>query len=305
MTLRNRASWQKVVTSMVLSDVLPLLEGGIDLHAHAAPSIFPRALDDFELASQAREVGMAAVVIKSHESSTVDRATAVKRCVEGIDAFGGIVMNASVGGLNPVAAEVALELGGRIVWMPTLSSIHHRRVTAQHPFLKTGVNLPAGDITVLDDTGRLTRSALAVLEVCLSRDAIVGTGHLSIPEIEALAGEYLRHSGAKLLIGHAELHLTDMPVERQVHLARRGAIIEKCFLASYPDWGDASMQRIAESIRTIGPESCVLVTDAGMEGKPTPVEAMKAFIQALLREGIGAAAIGTMLVDNPRRLLGL
>ena len=39
--------------------------------------------------------------------------------------FGGVALNQTVGGLNPYAVELALRMGGRMVWFPTLSSAAH------------------------------------------------------------------------------------------------------------------------------------------------------------------------------------
>jgi len=102
-----------------------LLQGAIDLHQHAAPSVFERVTDDIGLALESRQRGMRAVLLKAHEHDTTGRAALVRRQVPGIETFGGIVLNHSVGGLNPQAVDGCIKLGGRMVWMPTLSSRHH------------------------------------------------------------------------------------------------------------------------------------------------------------------------------------
>jgi hypothetical protein len=35
------------------------------------------------------------------------------------------VINRVAGGINPAAAEVALDQGGKVVWFPTFDSAHH------------------------------------------------------------------------------------------------------------------------------------------------------------------------------------
>ena len=39
--------------------------------------------------------------------------------------FGSITMNRQVGGINPVAVEVALKLGAKVVWLPTQWAGNH------------------------------------------------------------------------------------------------------------------------------------------------------------------------------------
>ena len=53
-----------------------VLQGAIDIHVHVGPDYMPRYADSFTLAEEAGEVGMRAVVIKNHLSSTVEAAHA-------------------------------------------------------------------------------------------------------------------------------------------------------------------------------------------------------------------------------------
>lgn len=99
-----------------------ILHQAIDFHCHTAPDVVPRLLDDVELARIARSSGMRAVVLKNHYTLTSDRAFAAMQIVPGIQVFGGIVLNRSVGGLNVEAVRRMIEMEGgrgRIVWLPT------------------------------------------------------------------------------------------------------------------------------------------------------------------------------------------
>jgi Family of unknown function (DUF6282) len=49
---------------VVMLDARQLMEGAVDTHVHSAPDLVERKLDDFDVARQARERGMAAVVLK-------------------------------------------------------------------------------------------------------------------------------------------------------------------------------------------------------------------------------------------------
>ena len=53
---------------------MDLMKGVIDMHVHTNPDLRLRAYDDFELMEAAIRVGARAIVIKTHQGSTVDRA---------------------------------------------------------------------------------------------------------------------------------------------------------------------------------------------------------------------------------------
>ena len=64
------------------------LNGVIDMHVHTNPDIRHRAYDDFELTDAAVRVGARAIVIKTHQGMTMDRAYPVSYTHLGLLAFG-------------------------------------------------------------------------------------------------------------------------------------------------------------------------------------------------------------------------
>src|ERR1035438_7642171 len=98
------------------------LDGVIDIHVHTAPDSTPRSIDAIDLAKLAESRGMRAIVLKNHFAPTASDAYLVHKVVPGIQVFGGIDLNLSVGGMNPAAVEkMALTTGhlGKLVWMAT------------------------------------------------------------------------------------------------------------------------------------------------------------------------------------------
>ena len=77
-----------------------LLRGAYDTHIHVAPDVVPRIVDDVTLAQRFAELGMDGFVLKSHYTSTAERASVVRAAVPGIQALGAIVLNRAVGGMN-------------------------------------------------------------------------------------------------------------------------------------------------------------------------------------------------------------
>src|SRR2546426_67114 len=65
---------------------------------------------------------MKGFVLKSHYIQTGERAQVVTKAVPGSKVFGAVTLNHSVGGLNPVAVEIAGRSGCKIVWVPTVDA---------------------------------------------------------------------------------------------------------------------------------------------------------------------------------------
>src|SRR5262249_53928499 len=96
------------------------IQGAYDLQVHVAPDVIERRIDDIGLAQEFLARGLKGFVLKSHYIPTAERAKVVSRAVPGIEAFGALTLNHSIGGLNPVAVELAGRSGAQIGWMPTV-----------------------------------------------------------------------------------------------------------------------------------------------------------------------------------------
>jgi len=292
---------------MALSE--ELLKGGIDLHTHSGPGLFERSLNDFELAAEARDAGMRAVLLKAHESTTVIRASLVATQIPDIQVFGGLVLNYFVGGLNPYAVDASIKMGAKMIWMPTLSAENHLRfyggVTPKSLRGKGDLLHPREGIKVVDEDGQIKPQVKEILKLIAEADIALGTGHLSIPETKALVRAAKELGVRKILVTHPDLKLIAMPLEDQIELAEEGAYLEKTLLTMMPMWYSISPAEMARTIKAIGAERCVMTTDFGQLHHPRPVEGMRLFIQMMLECGITSDEIYTMLCINPAALLGL
>jgi len=182
------------------------LRGAIDIHVHSSPSIFPRSVDDLELARLAQQAGMRAIVLKAHEESTVSRAFLVNKVVTGIDVYGSLVLNEYVGGLNPYAVDLAVQQGAKIIWMPTGSAKHHLAFyggKSDYDEQKSRVRLlPQKGITILDDEGRLLPVVYDIIDLIKGSGAALATGHLSPQESRILVKTALARGVEKVLVAH-------------------------------------------------------------------------------------------------------
>jgi hypothetical protein len=269
------------------------LDGAVDLHVHSYPDIEPRRYDDIDLAREAARAGMGAILIKSHQASTVERAYLVSRVVSGIDVYGGIVLNETVGGLNPSAARLAIQLGAKQVWMPTRSAANDRRQHGQR-----------GGITILDSEGRLCLEAREILALVAKAGCALGTGHLSPEEVFVLAEAAHAARVPKLLITHPEWSVTHYSIAQQKQLARYGNVMfERCFVSTTHRCGFTPLSVIERAIATLGVESTVLSTDLGQPDTPAPVEGLRLFTAQLRACGFSADQIYSMTNTNPRSVL--
>jgi hypothetical protein len=190
-----------------------------DLHIHAAPSLLPRHGGDTQAVAAERELGFSTVVLKSHEGSTVERAV-----IAGPGVYGGIVLNSAIGGANPDAVEIAARLGGRVVWMPTVSARTHK-AGASSPELSVHRGFELGLVDVVDD-GVLRSEWYDVLDVIAAHDLLLASGHLSADETVALFREARRHGVGRLMVNHPMMAFLRWNAEAAELLAGLGAHLE-------------------------------------------------------------------------------
>ena len=271
------------------------LDGVIDLHVHTAPDVRPRRLDDLALAQEAAAAGMRAVLLKSHHTLTADRATLVQSQVKGIRVFGGLVLNEAVGGLNPAAVEAALAMGAKEIWLPTLSAANHLQATSS----------ATPGITILDETDQLKPVVFDILELIAHQDVILGTGHLSVHEIQRLIPAAQMVGVKRILVTHPELPIVNMPISVQHALVKHDVFFERCFYVTLFPPQPVPVSAIAAAIRQVGPETTVLATDFGQVENPSPIEGMRQYLTEVLALGFGQNEIDRMARVNPAVLLGI
>ena len=257
------------------------------------------------------------MVLKAHEGSTVERAWLASAFAGEAETDaswvftvrGGVVLNRFVGGINPHAVELALAMGGAVVWMPTIHAGNHLDYYGEAGFKeqKAGYRArPVDPVSVLDDSGKLTNEALQLLEVVAAHSGVVlNNGHLGAEETKVLFSEARRLGVERLMVAHPELPLSGYSLEFQQEMVGLGAVIERCYLPHTDHWGGFPLERTVREIERLGVENCVLSTDFGQVNNPPPAQGLLQFCRELVDHGLSERAVQTMVVDNPARLLGL
>jgi hypothetical protein len=281
-----------------------VLRGAIDFHLHFAPDIMPRRFNALEIALQARDAGMRAIVIKNHSYPTANLATLVSQLVPEAGVYGGVCMEYDVGGVNWHAAEVEAKLGGKIVWMPVFSAKNSINMVRK----VLGLEMKGEGISIIDARGKLIPTVTEVLEVIKEYDMVLATGHISAPEIMVLVDKAKGMGIAKIVVTHAVsdfLSESILTPEQRVELAKAGVLIEYLAWQVSPTGGKTRPEEIVASIKREGARNCILGTDSGGVPHPTMTELLRMFIFSLLRNGLAEEEVSYMVKVNPARMLGL
>lgn len=276
------------------------LEGVVDLHVHSAPDSVPRSVTAIETAQLGVRNHMRAMLLKNHYSETASLAYIVGQVVPGIELYGGIALNRSVGGLNPTAVDRMARMAGgrgRVVWMPTFDSVQWQVLNGQNPL---AIPVSRG--------GKLLPEVLEVLDVIAQHGLSLATGHSSPAESLMIIEAAKTRGIERIIVTHPYLSAIGMDVATQKKAAAMGALLEYPFNATLPPFGPKANFPMAEhlkAIRAVGPENVVISSDLGQRGNPVHPDGLLIFIQALKDGGFTASEIRAMTQTNPAKFLGL
>jgi hypothetical protein len=306
------AETQNAANVFVSDEAWSAIQGAYDLQVHVAPDVIARRTDDIDLAKDFLARGLSGFVLKSHYVPTAERAQVVSRAIPGIKAYGAIALNHSVGGLNPVAVEIAGRSGNKIVWMPTVDAANETAGrpdggTDKLPFWAkiqreiAAAGITRAPITILDETGKLSEDTRSCLELIAKHDMILATGHLGRHEIFPLVRAAREARVKRIVVTHAEFPSQNLSGEEQRELAGMGAIIEHCFTTYHTN--KATWETVFANVRQTGVESCLLSTDLGQTTNPPVAEGFAMFAQRFLEAGFTSDEIRRMAVANAENLL--
>jgi hypothetical protein len=273
------------------------LSGVIDIHAHSDPDAVPRSIDAIDLARLAKERGMRGLVLKSHYEPTATLASMVRKAVPGIEIFGGIDLNRSVGGLNPAAVERMATIKGRwgrVIWLPTFDAENQVRFSKENrPFVPVSPN------------GSVLPEVKAVIALAVKHRLMLETGHSSAEEALLIIREARAQGLTSIVVTHAMLAPVRMTIPQMQEAAKAGAYLEFVYNALIGPNKEFEMADYVKAIRAVGARSCILSSDLGQAANPLHPDGLSAFFAGLVRGGIPQADIDLMSKTNPARALGL
>jgi len=286
-----------------------LLEGAGDPHIHTSPSLVPnRKSDIWRLVDACERWRMAFGVVKWHHGDSVTAVEVVNSVHHGpFRLYGGLVLNAPVGGLNPYAVDVAVTLGAKIVWLPTLDADGHGRAIGQlggFPFQQVRrTRLPETGIRIVDEGGELKAEMKDILSILSGSETVLATGHITTEEIIRLE-EFIRREGLDLhlLVNHIDFSVPNLTVKDVETLSAANVWFELAYF-TVSALGHSSTEAIKHLVETNPTAQFVLATDSGQQKNPICPEAMLDFVSLLLDGGVSKARLDLMLHRNTRELL--
>lgn len=287
-----------------------LLVGAVDLHVHPAPSPFPRNIGIRGVADQAHAAGFRAILIKSHHHSMVTDIAAVDDAIGGLPlpVYSGVALNNYVGGINPYAVELSLQMGGRMVWMPTVSSEQHICVHDREEHLKfpsTSVKLrKTTPIAVLDDAGNLLPETVEVLQLVKDADAILSTGHMSPPEITAVLRAANKMGLRRMVVNHPNFVIEANPAQAR-EWVELGAVVEHG-LVQYDDrttFFQWQVDTMLSFIDAVGIDNTIIGSDLGQKNNPFPINSYERVLGQILDAGVSTEDVRKLVAINTGRVL--
>lgn len=291
------------------AQIAEILNGGVDLHVHPGPSPFPRRLSIVEAAKDAAEAGFRAIVVKSHHHSMVTDVLAVEGAVGGfpLPVYSGIPLNSVTGGLNPDAVDLALSLGGKAVWFPTISAKKHACLHEELNFPDPAVKLRSpGLVEVLGEDGKLLPAAMEILEIIREKGAILMTGHSDAAIVDRLIDAAHDMGIERIVVNHPNFVVgADLDTCRQ--WARSGVTMEHslCMYDPSSHLYQAEIPTLLAYLEACGPSQTILGSDLGQAGNPTPIESYRHILPVLLRAGVSPEVLHRISALNGQRLLGV
>jgi len=286
---------------MIIDD---LVRGSIDMHCHHAPdAMIEGRMDALETVKKAREMGMRAVVLKSTYFPTTPMADIIQKLVPEVKVFGSVCLDNEIGGLNHEALEPLAKFGTKVVWMPTHSSTNSRANMRRLP----GVTLEGEGFSLIDAAGKLVPEVGRILAIVKKYNMVLANGHVSPRETFALFEAAKAMGINKMVVTHGLWvnGSVKFTLDELKKLGEMGAYIEHCYVGFLPTDFRYDPKPMADAIKFIGAEHCIISSDLGQYYNPPPAEGMRMFIALLLKNGLSATEVEFMAKKNSAKLLDL
>lgn len=293
-----------------------LLEGYIDMHVHNGPSNVDRLFNTGEFAIEADQVGCRAFITKDHYFPSMMTALQANSLLEDkvqTRAYGSLILNNSVGGINLKAVDAACALGVKYISFPTISAANHIRYYEGRAFVGAkGLVLDEKPIAWLKEDGSLTDDAedLLVFLSKLEKPPVLATGHGSREE-QAATVKRAAELNVPILVNHPYYGF-DVHVEDLIEWAKMGAYIELTAATFQP----GKFPKIHDFVGTheflqtlfdnIPVKQFVVDSDMGQRIFPSPVIGMYNFAKSLIDDyGMKKSDVDIMLKETPAKLMHL
>jgi hypothetical protein len=302
------------------SPEIPTLSGVVDMHAHGHEG----GQDPLAVARLASQAGMGTILWKT----LVNRRTPWLACEALRDALArwadttgippvrcafGATTDTFLGGPTLARVREMVAHGAAAIWLPVITHVNSMiRIGAPGFLARQNQGLPpmseerarALGGTSLVERGRVRPEIIEVCRFLADHDVLLFFGHAPPEEVLLLAEELSRMGFRKAVVDHPLSQVTHFTHEQLRSLVQAGVFLNWTYDELSPMLG-VDPQDMVDAIQAVGPEHCVLSSDAGDPVLPHTVECMRLMLAILESYGLSASAVRQMAVENPSRLLNL
>jgi hypothetical protein len=304
---------------------VPHVRETIDIHCHAHEG----QQDALAVAQLASRNGMSGLLFKTigtisgsyepaRDVALVEEQLARWAEAEGIEptrvwAGYGITMNNKPASVSEVRRHIESGVVG--LWMPVFNHANTwNKVGGKTVWIDRDAD-PAGHTEplpwaealragfyLIDEKGKLLPLYDEIIRVIADHDRTIFFGHCTHDEMFAIAELMDKLGHRRGVVDHPYSPFVDLTVPQMRQLAATGILMNFTFDELSPLLGVDPAEMYA-AIRAVGPEHCVLSSDAGEPLFPNSVECMRLVRAYMEAFGCTPAELHQMTVENPRKVV--
>lgn len=304
-------------SAISLSEAEEFVRDMIDIHVHG-PDKIPRRYNPDGVDLIAEKGKIAGIVLKSHlRKDMMLIANRITHTSEGIlKVFGSLTLNngfktKDVDSVRKKAADKPF-----FIWGPTVAAkFFLDNIEGDYAIPESWVKGSSFSpirkdtfrpVSCLDSTNKLTKESLEVLKVLSGTKGIFASGHLSGIETYMLGVE-ARKRDIPFIATHVLLgDRSPLPEKQMEELVKRGVWLEFCYIFLKDedwDWKYNRKQIVAQIKKFIS--RVVVSTDCGQVRNMPPSSCMTECVRLLSAYGVTKKELTKIMIDNPRKILGL
>jgi hypothetical protein len=289
----------------------PILLGTIDI-SHQGPDNRPRSITFLDEARLGKLMGMRGAVYKDHQSEGAIKAFIARQEVPDFESFGLLDLNLAFGGMNPHAIVPFAAMT-----MPGYPPEGYGRVVMlgsdDVPYQRQRSKRDLSDAVYVVRNGVVTPEAKAVMAASLKYNLSLSTGHNSGDETIVIIKEAiaLGFKPERIDVTHANLDPPGLTIDQMKQVAALGSYVElagqsqRVTARQTQAALDAKNDKIADTIKQVGADHVIMMTDLGQPGNEFHPQGLAAFVRAMRARGISPADTDKMTKINTAKWLGI
>lgn len=290
-----------------------LIKYHVDMHVHCNADASPNHVmtkKNEDVVTKCRESGMHGLVLKTHGWPAVRLANKLNEMYDDFTVYPSVSLNQTAGGPYPWVMEMAIQMGARVVWLPTWSSLNDKYCPGGFTQLVINENsnkyfkdIPdEAFYTVTDEDGNVKDNIKKIVQMAKEAGIVLATGHGSTAEALAVA-RYAHEIGfQKLVFTHPTCGVSPVTHEQLKEFADLGGYIEFCTLGVQPLYTSMTVAEWKEICELCGYDHCFLASDHFFDWTPSIPEQYATMMNCMYTVGSTMEELSAM-AKVPLKLL--